>query len=300
MKQLKYSAEEYMEMSVEIHEAFQRIKPYTVDYRLMQAASKNENGDILASIEALTNQTTSFSKFSKDVVEYASSLQQAALKYLDVITKQCKLSQESIAPLLKATEIFKALYGQEKLNTLAKTSVNYFDKKKGKDYPLAILEQLADVVSKCQDDDIVFTCVKLLKCNYKEEQLEYPRIKLLLNNKTASLETLGHTIDNFNQELAYLANQNSSNGVPAYVKLAQNKDHMANAINTKHAEVLNKVKGINSKSFTVDEIKAVMKSASRLQAYTIALSSIMLLLQSASYTAYEAGYALHMAEISYK
>jgi hypothetical protein len=299
MKQLKHDTAGYMELSVEVHEAFQRIKPYTVDYRLMQTASNQQHSDILASIEAMTNQAASFSKFTKDVVEYASSLQQSALRYLDVIAKQCKLSQESIAPLLKATEVFEALYGKEKLDKLVSTNVNYFDRKSKKDYPLAILEQLADIVLKCQDDDIKFTCVKLLKCKYKEEQLEYPRIKDLLNRRAASLEALGHSIDAFNHELTYLSCGASDYGTPACVKLIQDKNQVISTINNKHTEISDMVKKINSKSFTVEDIQRVMKAASNLQAYTVALSSIMLLLQAASYTAYEAGYALHTAEISY-
>ena len=299
MKQLKHETAGYMELSVEVHEAFQRIKPYTVDYRLLQSASEQQNMNVLASIEAMTNQTASFSKFAKDVVEYASSLQQAALRYLDVISKQCKLSQESINPLLKATQVFEAIYGKEKLDTLASTNVNYFDKRSKKDYPLAILEQLTDVVLKNTDDDIKFTCVKLLKCKYKEGQLEYPRIAALLNNKSASLETLGHSVDEFNNELTYLSCTNSEHGVPGCVKLIQNKNQLNSTINSKHAEISNMVKKMNAKSFTVDEVQSVMKAASNLQVYTVALSSIMLLLQAASYTAYEAGYALHTAEISY-
>jgi hypothetical protein len=299
MKQLKHDTAGYMELSVEVHEAFQRIKPYTVDYRLLQSASEQQNINVLASIEAMTNQTASFSKFAKDVVEYASSLQQAALRYLDVIAKQCKLSQESITPLLKATQVFEAIHGKEKLNSLSSTNVNYFDKKSKKDYPLAILEQLADVVLKNADDDIKFTCVKLLNCKYKEGQLEYPRVIALLNNKSASLEALGHSIDEFNHELTYLSCTNSEYGVPGCVKIVQNKNQLSSTINGKHTEISNMVKKMNAKSFTIDEVQSVMKAASNLQAYTVALSSIMLLLQSASYTAYEAGYTLHTAEISY-
>ena len=39
MKQLQHNAEAYMELSVEAHETFQDIKPYIVDYNLLQPVS---------------------------------------------------------------------------------------------------------------------------------------------------------------------------------------------------------------------------------------------------------------------
>lgn len=299
MKQLKHDITDYMVLSTEAFEAFQRIKPYTVDYRLLQSASDKQNLNILASIEALTNQTASFSKFAREIVEYSSSLQQAALKYLDVIVKQCKLAQESITPLLKASQVFQALYGKEKLDALSSTNVTYFDKKTKRDYPLAVLEQLADVVLQGYDDNIKFTCVKLLNCKYKEEQLDYPET-MMFAKRSGSLESLGHSVEEFNQELTYLSCGASENGTPSVHKLVQNKNKLVSTINSKHTEISNMVKKMNEKSFTVNEIKSAMKTASNLQAYTVALGSIMLLLRSASYAAYEAGYSLHMAEISYK
>lgn len=295
MKQLKHDTTAFMEMSVETHEVFQYIKPYTVDYRLLQTALTKQNDSILASIEAYTNQAASFSKFSKDIVEYASSLQQAALKYIDVITKQCKLAKESIEPLLKANQVFKAIYGKEKLDSLASTRVTYYEKNNHKDYPFEILEELSNVVTQCKDDDIKYTCVKLLKCKYTNSQLDYPKIPTLTNSKTASLESLGHTVDTFSKELEYLTGGIDKSNIPAYTQLAQNKSSIVSTINNRNKAIVDQSKKLKS----ITDVQNIMRLASDLQGYTVALSSIMFLLQSVSYTAYEAGYSLHLAEISY-
>lgn len=299
MKQLQHNAEAYMELSVEAHETFQDIKPYIVDYNLLQPVSSEDQKRVISSIEALTNVTASLNKFSKEIVAYASTLQQAALRYIDVLEKQCKLSQESITPLLKSNEVFTAIYGEEVYNNLKNTRVTYFRKNKKNDYPLAIIEQLADVIVKHADDDIKFSCVKLLKCSYKDSQLDYPRINALLNSESGSLEALGHSTEAFHTELQYFAGPSADYGAPSYLKIVQQKQDIVATINSKYTAVAEYVKQIKPESYSKQDIQNAMKKVSDLQCYTVALSSLMFLLQSASYTAYEAGYSVHMAEVNY-
>ena len=298
MKQLKYDTSEYMELSIEAHDAFRYMRPYTVDFRLLCPASNSAQERILASIEALTNQVTSFTKFSKDVVEYVSVLQQSIMRYFDVIEKQCKLSKESITPLLKADEVFKVLNPDDYSN-LSTTRVNYFEKDNKAHYPLAILEQLSNIVSEGKEDDIKYACVDLLRCKYIEGQLDYPIMKSILLSRTSSLEALGHSVNSFINELKYLSDDESEHGTPSYMKLIHNKKNILSNINKKYNSITDRVKRLQSQKYKTEDIQNVMKSVADLQCYAVALSSIMFLLQSASYTAYEAGYALHLAEVSY-
>jgi hypothetical protein len=296
MKKLTNLTDDFLLMDVEIHEAFERIRPYRINVNLL---AQGYTKDKVTSLEALSTTSLHPDTIVKETVAYASSLQQSVNRYLDVIEKQCKLASDSINPLLEANLVFKTIYGEERYKNLKNTKVNYFSKDPKRDYPLAILEQVAESILTHGEDDIKYTCVKLLKCPYKEAQLDYPKINSLLNSKTTSLEALGHTVDAFNLELTYLSGADSDKGIPSYRQLVQKKKDVLSKINKKYSEVVDYVQNLKSKLSSKDELETLSKNISDLQCYSVALSSIMFLLQSTSYTAYEAGYTLHLAELSY-
>lgn len=297
MHKLERVADSYLNMSVEAHRAFEYVKPYLVDIDLLQSVQTNSQSKILTSIESLSPTTMSMDKVVREVVDYASTLKQSTTRYLDVIEKQKRLVSDSISPLLKANQTFIAIYGADTFRDLKNTSVPYFNKDNN---PFELLNVLATAVIKRNADDIRVTCKRLLNCNVTDSQLEYPVLTKVTATSQESLAALGYTTESFDKELHRLVGDGETKTLASYHTLVNKKQDIIKQLSDQYDQVVTDIRKVipGGKSFK-SQMRSVMQKVADLQCMSVALSTVMFLLQAVSYSAYESGYQIHLAELSH-
>lgn len=295
MKKLEHLTDRYLEMSVEAHEVFQVSKPLHIDSGLLLPVHTGLESMIMDSVESLSHTSLKLDNVAREVTAYASGTKQSALRYLDVIEKQKRLISDSISPLIKANKVFIEIYGAAKFKELKNTLVQYFDRVHS--HPIPIMNGVADAIKRRNPDDIRVTCKELLNCGISDGQLEYPTLSRLTATSKESLATLGYTAESFDHELQSLTGENSK-GNASYLSLLQKKQDIVKQLNTLSDRIADKVKYVRPAKAKSD-MREIMSDVSDLQSYNVALSSVMFLLQTASFSAYEAGYQLHLAELAY-
>ena len=296
MKKLEHRTELYLGMSAEAHQAFEYIKQYHVDADLLLPVHNGLEQDIMTSVERLSHKSVSLPNVSREVVEYASSLKQAALRYLDVIEKQKTLIVDSISPLIRANQVFKEIYGAKKYLSLENTQVRYFNH--DTNHPREAMDALVAGVISHNADLIRVSCHEYMSCRVTDGQLEYPSLGPITATDVKPLIQHGYTMDDFNQELQKLTGEK----VPMpYLNLVARKQDVIKHLNRLTDQVTTSMQNVRPGRFDLkQQIRNIMSKVGDLQSYTVALSTIMFLLQSVSSSAYEAGYQLHLAELNYQ
>lgn len=295
MHKLEHQTELYLDLSVEAHQAFEYIKQYHVDTDLLMPVHDRLEQDIMMSVERLSQKSVSLPNVAREVVEYASTLKQAALRYLDVIEKQKKLITDSISPLVKANNAFKEIYGPKKFSSLDQTSVQYFDR----DYqhPLLVADELSNAILDHDSDHIRVICHEYMNCKVTDGQLEYPSLTKLISTESKALVRHGYTTSDFNQELQELTGEK---GNKSYLKLSSRKMDIIKHLDQLTDRITMFVQELRPHSPGFKKgMSIIMQDVGDLQSTNVALSTVMFLLQSASSSAYEAGYQLHLAELNF-
>lgn len=296
MHKLEHVTDLYLNMSVETHRAFEYVKPYLVDIDLLQPVQTDLERKIMSSIESLSHATLSLDKVVREVVDYVSTLKQSTTRYLDVIEKQKRLVSDSISPLLKANQAFIAIYGQDTFQDLENTSVRYFKKDAN---PIHIVNMLATAIIHRSPDDIRVGCSRLLNCKVTDSQLEYPALARVTTTSSESLSMLGYTTESFDQELQMLVGTKDAKKLAPHIALAEKKQDIIKQLADLHDNVTASINRVRPGKSFKSQMRSVMQEVADLQCYSVALSTVMFLLQSVSYSAYEAGYTLHLAELSH-
>ena len=295
MHKLEHQTELYLDLSVDAHQAFEYIKQYHVDADLLMPVHDRLEQDIMTSIERLSQSSVSLPNVAREVVEYASTLKQAALRYLDVIEKQKTLIVDSISPLIKANNAFKEIYGPKKFSSLEQTAVQYFDR--DHQHPLIIADELSNAILDHDSDHIRVTCHEYMNCKVTDGQLEYPSLARLTSTESKALVRHGYTTSDFNHELQELTGEK---GNKSYLKLSSRKLDIIKHLNQQTDLITMYTQGL--RPYRPDfkkHLNNIMQEVGDLQSTTVALSTVMFLLQSASSSAYEAGYQLHLAELNF-
>ena len=296
MHKLEHRTDLYMDLSVEAHQAFQYIKQYHVDANLLMPVHNGLEQNIMTSIERLSQKSVSLPNVSREVVEYASTLKQAALRYLDVIEKQKTLIVDSISPLIKANNVFKEIYGPKKFASLENTSVHYFDQQSG--HPREAMDSLINGVLRHDPDHIRVTCHEYMSCKVTDGQLEYPDLGKITATQVKPLIQHGYTTDDFNKELQKLTGEKYS---MSYLGLVSKKLDVIKHLNQLADQVTTDMQNVRpGRSDFKKQMRDIMQEVGDLQSFTVALSTIMFLLQSTSSAAYEAGYQIHLAELNFQ
>lgn len=296
MHKLEHRTDLYMDLSVEVHDAFQYIKQYHVDADLLLPVHSSLEQNIMTSIERLSQKSVSLPNVSREIVEYVSSLKQAALRYLDVIEKQKTLIVDSISPLIKANAAFKAIYGAKKFLSLENTEVHYFDR----DYshPRESMDALSAGILSHDPDHIRVACHEYMNCKVTDGQLEYPNLRGLTSTSIKPLIQHGYTMDDFAQELQKFTGET---GGMLYLKLVTRKPDIIKHLNQSADHITTMMQNVRpGRSDFKKQLHDIMKEVGDLQSNTVALSTVMFLLQSASSAAYEAGYKIHLAELNFQ
>ena len=296
MHKLEHRTDLYMDLSVEAHQAFQYIKQYHVDADLLLPVHSSLEQNIMTSIERLSHQSVSLPNVSREIVEYASSLKQAALRYLDVIEKQKTLIVDSISPLVKANTAFKEIYGAKKFLSLENTEVHYFNR--DYNHPRESMDDLSAGILSHDPDHIRVSCHEYMNCKVTDGQLEYPNLSELTSTSMKPLIQHGYTMDDFTLELQKLTGEKSD---MLYLKLVAQKQDIIKRLNqlTDHITMFTQELRPQYSGFKKC-VNLIMQEVGDLQSYNVALSTVMFLLQSASSAAYEAGYKIHLAELNFQ
>ena len=296
MHKLEHRTDLYMDLSVETHQSFEYIKQYHVDADLLLPVHNGLEQDIMTSVEQLSQKSVSLSNVSREIVEYASTLKQAALRYLDVIEKQKTLIVDSISPLIKANAAFKAIYGAKKFLSLEQTPVHYFDKQNN--HPREAMDVLAGAILNKDADHIRVTCHEYMNCKVTDGQLEYPNLSQITATESKALIQHGYTADDFNDELQKLTGEK---GNMLYLKLISKKQDIIKHLNQLTDQISTDIQSVRpGRSDFKKQMRDIMQEVGDLQSNNVALSTIMFLLQSTSFAAYEAGYQIHLAELNFQ
>ena len=283
-------------MSAEAHQAFEYIKQYHVDADLLLPVHNGLEQDIMSSVEALSKKSVSLPNVLREVVEYASTLKQAALRYLDVIEKQKTLVVDSISPLIKANNVFLEIYGPEKFASLENVTVHYFDRQNN--HPRAAMDELAEGIMNNDPDRIRVTFHEYMNCKITDDQLEYPSLSGLTATKPDTLVQHGYSMVEFNEELQSLTGEK---GTMPYLNLVTKKQDIIKHLNQLIDRITTDMQTVRpGRSDFKKQMRDIMHEVGNLQSINVALSTVMFLLQSASSAAYEAGYKLHLAELDFQ
>jgi len=242
--------------------------------------------------------------FTKSAEKYLNVLSEAIRKHTDSFKKQVALIKETLIPLYKVNMIFEQLYGRDTVeNILKETPILYFPNAHvefngGKEGSLQmfIVETLcADAVK--PTENIRNDLVKYLECNVGlDGQIEYPEFIAITRpwNKLSTFYELGYTTDYILHGFDKLINSGE------HVKLSTSLGGLIGSVETIRRDVMNSISKVKSMSADLPEqVKNIEGKIITLQTYAVLFGSLMVILQAVAYSAYEAAYKVHVAEIEF-
>jgi len=292
--------DDYFAMTIEINSSLDF--PKTPSYNLnVLGANSGLAGKIASALEGLTP-NDKIAAFKKDAHRYATQMIETMQKDFDVLKKEVALGHETIDPLLKVDNIFAGIYGKDVSQQLImSTPIVYYKNthhsfvSTNGSYPFFLTERFASIFN----DPVAIRDEMIRYFNNPANnhgQVEMPKINAqsALPKSPVSLEELEYDFETVTTGLDRILRSGEQ------IKLADNSNATMNNIKAIKTELDKTIDSVSSYDDSLpDKLANIDRTIAILHNQMVALATTIILYHAVLYSAYNAAYQIHMAEIDY-
>ena len=300
MLHLDNNSDRYFAATVDIYSSLERQEPWHINHKIL-SANTGLAGEIVSALEGMSNDAK-IKEFQKATKDYADKLVASIKKHFELLKREVGLGNETIQPLRKVNDVFRAIYGEEKMQEIVmSTPVIYYknthhsvESTEGS-YAFFLVERFSDSIM-VSNEAIRNDLVSLLGAKpVTGGQIEMPKIdtQSSLPKTGVPLTELGYNFQTVStglerilhdgKQVTFSANNAFITGITA---TKENLDKNINAVN-----------GLGN-DFP-DKVYAVERGIEDLQIRSTMLACILIIYHAVLVAAYNSAYTIHKAEIDF-
>ena len=270
--------------------------------RKLMIANTGLEGEIASALEGMSNEDK-LKDYRRAVKLYSERLVATIKKHYDILKKDIALGVETIHPLLKVNDQFKALYGEEVTEQIImSTPVTYYKNAHygytaaNGSFPFFVTERFSHTIMAIESKDIRDDLVTYLSAKVDHNnQVDIPVLdtQSALPKTPASFKDLGYEYATIISGITRILNSGEQ------VKLSENKLFLStiSAAEAHLNEALNKAATLSNE--LPEQINQIDAYIAYLQCRMVMLSCIDIMYHAVLSSAYNAAYEIHKAEIEY-